>query len=288
MSEPKKHHYVPQFFMKPWFLKGNPLCYNTETEKEFHPSTTKKLGLENNLYTFREFEIESGFISKYIDGPLHKSVEEVVKKTNKWDNLSDKVKTDFLKFLILLDARHPQSIVSMLNANESIPNKLDFSNLPSKYVALLEDFLEDDMCIFICIVIHELELDKIEETKNKDFVATLKFIQSYLAGLNETNQLFPNFLSCFLKNDVICVEILSEEDVFVTSSSPVRRMGSYDKKFLVVLNLSPNKSIIFSNCQKMVDSVTNNNHKEIINNINTLNISELSKAMPVPKIIIFP
>ncbi|WP_131668214.1 DUF4238 domain-containing protein [Psychrobacter pygoscelis] len=286
MNIPKRHHFVPQFFMKPWFLEGNPKCENTKEKKIFYPSSPSQLGLKKHLYKFGDLEIESQFITPYIDNPLHESVIKVTDPKNKWDMLPYKVKEDFFKFLLLLDARQPASIESMKKVYKGMMNDFDFSKLPDKH--LLKEFLNNDMCAFICIAIHELELHDFDQTKNKEFKLMLNYIKVYLNKLEDNGSLFPNFLSKLLGSDNMCKEIVSKENVFITSISPVRRMGAYDSKFLTVLSLSPNKCIIFSNSSKMIDAITNHDKDQVIKNINELNTKELSDFMPIPEIIIYP
>lgn len=287
MSKPKRHHYVPQFLMKYWFQNGNPTCHNTEENTTFNPATPKKLGLEKNLYTFNGFEIESQFITPYIDNPLHESVEELINK--KWNELPPTSQEKFLKFLLLLDARQPQALKSIAETYTSIPDKFNSIDLDSDISVITKDFLKDEMSGFIMIAIHELELSNFNKTDNsKGFQQTLKYIQNYIQELEKIGKLFPSFLSYLLSSDVICKEVISDKDVFVMSTSPVRRFGSYDKKFLVILNISPKKSIIFSNDQDMVDGITNCSKEQVINNIMELSIGRISSAIPRPKIIIYP
>lgn len=304
VSKPIRHHYVPQFLMKHWFHNGNPTCHNTEEDTTFNPASPQKLGLEKNLYTFNGFEIESQFITPYIDNPLHKSVEELVNK--KWNELTPIFQENFLKFLLLLDARQPQSLKSMAKAYNSTPDKFSLINFDNNIDTLIESFLKDkmyslslkpiiknflndEMSSFILIAIHELELISFEKTHDSEgFKQTLEFFQIYLKELEKNGKLFPSFLSCLLNYDVVCREIISDTDVFVMSTSPVRRIGSYDKQFLVVLNISPRKSILFSNVQDMIDKITKCSKEHVIENIMALNIGKISETVPMPKIIIYP
>lgn len=289
MNVPKHHHFVPQFFLESWAKKTmkkkqevNLLnCYNTKDNREF-PGSTRNVCEEINLYTFVNSEIETLFINPYIDGPLQKYVNDVIDKS--WSELNYSSREGFFKFLLLLDVRNPNSLKSMAEAYSSIKDKLDFSKSDGD----AEILIKDDMFGFICIAIHELELNNFEDTKNSYIKKALEDIQKSIAETESSKLLFSSFLTYLLNPEAICKEIISNTNVFVTSTSPVRRFGRYDKEFLVILNVSPKKSLLFSNKKEMIDAITDCSKEEVIEKINHLNKSQITKEFPVPQIIVYP
>lgn len=289
MNVPKHHHFVPQFFLESWakktmkkkqevyLLNG----YNTKDSREF-PGSTRNVCEEIDLYTFVNSEIETLFINPYVDSPLQKYVNDVVDKS--WNELNYSSREGFFKFLLLLDARNPNSLNSIAEAYSSIQDKLDFS----KSNGDAEILIKDGMFGFICIAIHELELKNFEDTKNTYIKKALEDIQISIAETESSKLLFPKFLTYLLNPRVICKEVISNTNFFVTSTSPVRRFGRYDKEFLVVLNVSPKKSLLFSNKKEMIDAITAGSKEEVIEKINHLNKNQINKEFPVPQLIFYP
>lgn len=281
MNPPKKHHYVPQFFLKPWLTNGMLSCYIIKEDKTFK-SPTRKTALENNLYMFDGDEIESQFLSPFIDNLLDNDVIKVRNKS--WKDLSSRTKSNFFKFLVLLDARNPQSLKSISSGYEEIKNKVELTKIEDGF----EDLINNEHYVFLCIAIHELNL-KVKKPlpeENNVFKTSLYNMYMKISSLIDDNELFPSFQSILIKKNLHCLEINIERDRFVTSTVPVRKMGNYNGNYLTNVNISPRKSLIFSNNIDYINKFVDLTTEQKINEINYFNINKMPNSFQPERIIL--
>jgi hypothetical protein len=265
---PKRHHYVPQFFLKAW---GNdPHVYNVSQKRWFQPSTAN-IALENNLYILSN-EIESSFITPYIDG-----FDSDIKfaQNNQWKDLSVTQKEYIYKFIILLDARNPNSIKQMKDGCKPfIPQLEKILNTKDSFEKSILDGAKNGVLILVLTAIHELGLNNFIQSGKS--ASTFKKLQILINILQKCNNWPLSYLDFFKNKDVFFDEFIISDENFLCSNSPVFRHGKYDEKFTVAINLSPLKAYFISNENKLIEAYKKMNHIGKIDFFNTMTIKESS------------
>jgi len=113
MNDPKRHHYIPEFYLKRWAINGKITTfqnYKGEIKKSF-PSP-KGTGFEFQLYSYSEklktsnyAEIETNFLSK-----LDSKGAKIVKKLINNQTLEKEEPLIWAKFILALKVRTPENI----------------------------------------------------------------------------------------------------------------------------------------------------------------------------------
>lgn len=272
MTKPaKKHHYVPQFYLKNWVDNNDTLIWQRTNKKTGNTTSTRTICFENLLYK----DLEESFITPYIDKLLYPAFEKVCSES--FYNLDDITKMDFFRFVILLDARNPLSLKSMKPAFNQFKNPL--LTLFKEFDIHLSEKHENEILAFILIAMSELNLPDFDKTKDithrEDFTKYHDLIYSaYSKGY-----LPPPYHQILNKDDVFIMEIISNND-YITSSIPIRRIGDYNKEFAVFLPVSPLKTIIISNNRKILEETKKVSPSDMTHFLNMLHIQKLSNAVP--------
>lgn len=269
-NEPKRHHYIPQFFSKAWEDDHNVLHMVDKSNKEkIIKVTTKNFGLEQNLYKLNS-QIESLFITPFIDN-LHNSIS--LGRENSWDNLSQSIKNDIYKFIILLDARNPKSIndinLSILSCKSKFLNLLKSThNLENKILKEIECGLDNGVLIFLMIAMQEIGITADDlETNIQDGIIkdTIKLCLELLSL--KSNLIYPFCINGFDKN-IFVDEVICKENNLITSDRAISKRGIYSKKFTLVFNISPQKGYFISNEPNIICLYKKMNNFERINYFN--------------------
>ena len=256
MSKPKRHHYIPQFFSKDWRdEKGYLSMFDKNDEDRPIKVKTENFGLEKNLYKLNS-EIESLFITPFIDN-LSSSIKEV--KTRKWCELSEKVKNDFFKFIILLDARNPISINSIIEGVK--PYKKNLLKILNEKFSISEKInneissgLDNGVLIFMMIAMQEIGIkeEDLNKVNNKDMREVSMFCFKLVELANyylPKSYYFDRFYESFYVDEFIC-----EKNRLITSDRGISRKGAYDKNFTLLISVSPSKGYFISNEKGIIDN----------------------------------
>ncbi len=265
---PARHHYVPQFFLKAW---GNdPHAYNVSQKRWFQTSTAN-IALENNLYVLSD-EIESSFITPYIDG-FNSDIRFA--QNNQWKDLSVIQKDYIYKFIILLDARNPNSIKQMKDGCKPfIPQLEKILNTNNSFEKNILNGAKNGVLILVLTAIHELGLNNFIQSGKS--ASTFGKLQTLMKFLQQNNNWPLSYLSSLKNKSVFFDEFIISDESLLCSNSPVFRHGEYDKKFTVAINLSPSKAYFISNEDNLIEKYNNMNYIEKINFFNIMTIKKSS------------
>lgn len=140
MSEPKKHHYIPVFYLKAWTNERGNLCEFTRPHKDVtykwrHPSAT---GYKVNLYSIPGVpDQEAQEIEKLHMGLVDSSAAQVHQKfiANGKDDLVGGERIAWSRFLYAMMFRNPEHIASM----------------DTRYKNALPDFVEEYRDLYLTI-----------------------------------------------------------------------------------------------------------------------------------------
>jgi len=118
VSEPKKHHYIPVFYLKAWTNEEGKLCeftrpYRDVTYKWRHPAAT---GYQKDLYSIPGLTGEEGLvIEKHYMGFVDTTAAKAHRKflENGAEDLVNGERIAWSRFLYALVFRNPEHIASM-------------------------------------------------------------------------------------------------------------------------------------------------------------------------------
>ena len=113
MNDPKRHHYIPEFYLKRWAINGKITTfqnYKGEIKKSF--LSPKGTGFEFQLYSYSEkfkalnyAEIETNFLSK-----LDNDGAKIINKLISSQSLENEEPRIWAKFILALKVRTPENI----------------------------------------------------------------------------------------------------------------------------------------------------------------------------------
>jgi len=134
MSNSKKHHYVPQFYLKQWCNDGDKIIRYFKNKPLIRPAEVSIKGecMENNLNTSRcgDKSVETDFCGN-IDGNASQALKNfLILKDGDVINNEDKVK--FTPFLNTLHGRQPKFMNSIRTFNEI--NRISGMKLAEKHL----------------------------------------------------------------------------------------------------------------------------------------------------------
>lgn len=122
MKPPKKHHYIPVFYLKRWMLKADRICQfskpyqNTVVPKRVHPSGT---GYEIGLYELQGFPPE---LSQQVEVKFFQRVDSQAAEVLltfedlNWKPIFEKsIRSSWSRFLMSLMMRQPEQIKFLRN-----------------------------------------------------------------------------------------------------------------------------------------------------------------------------
>jgi hypothetical protein len=116
MSNPRDHHYVPQFLLARWCKPSGKLTVYRRAQgrvvvSDLHPKST---AFERDLYSFqkvlpaRQHAIETEFMSRRIDDPAAPIVRKLV--DGDLASLTTDERSNFARFVLSMRARHPDAV----------------------------------------------------------------------------------------------------------------------------------------------------------------------------------
>lgn len=156
MSEPRDHHFVPQFLLAQWCNADDKLTvysrpHHTVVTSELNPRST---GYERNLYAYTGLPpdqtqvVETQFM-RHIDDAAAPVLRKLL--AGGLPNLTSKERSDFTWFILSLRVRHPDAISLSKNEGERTLT-VELERDPDQYLAArgsadpetLKDFLEQN------------------------------------------------------------------------------------------------------------------------------------------------
>ena len=119
-NKPKKHHYVPRFYLKNWSMSDG--CVYVFTKKNgsrnLKKVSTKDICSEKNLYTKRRgnVDVEKKFLAD-LDDKASKALSALIKLGP--DRIAADEKKNFARFINTLHFRHPDFVNEMREYSET-------------------------------------------------------------------------------------------------------------------------------------------------------------------------
>ena len=120
VNEPRKHHYIPQFYLRNWAdSDGRVICYKrVPTGRLVHDQVApKSTGYEEDLYTLDHLPagirqaIET-YITADVDDRAAKSLQEMV-KTKGVRTLTPEQRLSWSQFIVSLPIRNPEAVADI-------------------------------------------------------------------------------------------------------------------------------------------------------------------------------
>lgn len=99
MSNPVKHHFIPQFHLRNWQNQEGRICCFRKQGDRFDLVVPKNLANQNNLYKF-DSEIESVFITPFIDRQFNPLINKA--RDYPLKSLARNEKIKIIQFILLL------------------------------------------------------------------------------------------------------------------------------------------------------------------------------------------
>jgi hypothetical protein len=140
VSQPRDHHYVPQFLLSRWCKPNGKLTVYTRAQgrivvSELHPRST---AFERDLYSFqnvpaaKQHAIETEFMSRRIDDPAAPIVHKLV--DGNLASLTTDERSDFSRFVLSLRVRHPDA-VALAKAEGERTLRAELARDPDEYLS---------------------------------------------------------------------------------------------------------------------------------------------------------
>jgi hypothetical protein len=172
-NQPKRHHYIPQFFLKYFSQDQANLWSFDRVKKEYRYQDTRKIASENKFYTYtvkgKEENLEDLF--GMIEGMAKPILDKLLQKTN----ITMQEKADFSMFLAALRVRIPDFKKWSEEGGEKMYkkyNKIVFSN--RKYV--------EEMIKKSGKTVSKKEVDELIDFATNESRYTVKFPPGYWIG----------------------------------------------------------------------------------------------------------
>jgi hypothetical protein len=282
---PRRHHYVPQFFSKAWGInpqnsKNVKLKVITADNREITVNT-KDIFLERDLYQL-DNEIEESFITPYIDS-LDNSIQKI--RQHPWSTLSDVDKQNVLKFLLLLDARSPDSIRDMKQGCELYIEKcreIFQGVLNDDFVKAFLAGVENGVLILVLTAIDEIGLDDFKKSKNKSHI--FERIKNLIDACKKSGLWVNKYIDNLKKARIFEFETIDKQ--LLSCNSPVYRHGKYDKDFSIAVNLSPTKALFISNEDNLIRPYLGLDNQGKIDFFNKMVNLQMQKGSSLNKFIV--
>lgn len=117
MSNPVKHHFIPQFHLRNWQnLEGRICCFRKQGDR-FDLVVPKNLVNQNNLYKF-DSEIESLFITPFIDRQFNPLINKA--RDYPLKSLARNEKIKIIQFILLLHLKNPIEIKKLKSYQDEL------------------------------------------------------------------------------------------------------------------------------------------------------------------------
>ncbi len=124
---PKRHHYIPQFYLKGFSIDEKRLHLFDKKDKDkktrFRYQSTEKIAFENNLYTFKTKDLKKGTLEQYfsqVEGEANKVIKKLLEKSS----INDQDRANLSLFVAFLYLRTPSSKKNLLGVQEKLREKM--------------------------------------------------------------------------------------------------------------------------------------------------------------------
>ncbi len=251
----KKHHYVPQAFLKAWADKSNKVIWCKLDDNKLSKVRINTIFHQNKLYSLAN-SIENDFITPFIDGWYLTSFRKLL--AIGWCNLNHKEKTEVIRYLVSLKARNPETLESLKDNNidlyltDFLYSLKNSSYLGTDLLESLKKGMVNGNLYFLGCVIHELGLtekdfDNMKPSLHKDI---FRMFVNWLAFAKNKEIYFPSFSELIINNldNLNVIEFRSEKGELITSNNPIviRGISPLDLQygFTLIANLSPYNAIL--------------------------------------------
>lgn len=270
MSNPIKHHFVPQFYLKNWQNDDGKIYCLRKNKGKPHPVYPKSVSFKNNLYKFAS-EIETVFITPFIDDRFSHVVNKA--RQNPLESLTRNEKFELIIFIILMHLRNPIEVkkiqsyqkdfeLNILNDWGETIGEAEFNEFKQGY--------EEGMIIMVGLAMREIkftkeDLNRIKRNKNL-FEQIYNF--SLLSQESWSNEIFDKYKS---KKILFC-EYNFERPELLTSSSPVY-FGKPNELLTIIFNITPKKGYIITENKNLIREFNNYSNEEKICFLNQYHIN---------------
>jgi len=216
---PKKHHYLPQFYLKGFSQDVSHLhIFDKKAKKEdarFRYQTTEKIAYENNLYTYRTKDLKKETLEDFFS-QIESMAKKVITKLENKDDITPRQRGHLALFIALLWFRTPTWKTETLGVQSELAEKM----IRKKYhfpqqKELIRDFFKKEGRNFT-----DEELDDLIDfaTNPKRSKISIKFPPEYWIKqmLTLANDVYVYLAHCGWE-----VKHATRKYAFLTSDNPV-------------------------------------------------------------------
>lgn len=222
---PKKHHYIPQFYLKGFSLDNNNLwVYDKQISnpKDVKKLTTKAIAFENNFYTYESID-KTKETMEGLFCQMEGLAANVINKITNGDKIDEQEKADLAVFISFLWLRTPKSKKRMANMAANLYEQVSRKSIAMTPNQKLKEFFETKGQVMSDEEIDDLKAFATDKKRSK---FTLDIPQNY--WIKEMLQLgmdiTPTFQMCdweFCVTDKPYAYITSDNPFMLIPSKPV-------------------------------------------------------------------
>lgn len=213
---PKKHHYVPQFYLKGFSMDKNNLWVlnkKSDDNQNIKKITTKAIAFENNFYTYKSIDKTKETLEDLFC-QMERLASDVIKKISDGHEINQQEKADLSVFISFLWLRTPKSKKRMNDMTTNLHEQISRKSIAMTPNENLKEFFKKrgkDLS--------DKEIDELKEfaTDEKKSKFTLNIPQNY--WIKEMLQLGMDISPAFQICDwEFCVS--DKPFAFITSDNP--------------------------------------------------------------------
>ena len=240
-----RHHYVPEFLMKPWMVENNLKGYWWDTRKgqlECNRKVPRFFCHQHDLLAFKEQDgrqdaLEKDFFGEIDDRGAAARDGLILDGAQ---SLSDRQKQDFVKLLLSLEARRPPTVQKLRDGR-----------------SFLAEAIDDDPEIS-----HEMEAGGLSGSTSERMSGLEDLTLSFIQGLVND----PNVSSRVVSLSWRVVRLGMWDGTFVLSDRPLFRLfGTYHPKASWFLPLNPKTAFYAANCSWDFERLTTRKFAKSLN-----------------------
>lgn len=263
MSNPVKHHFVPQFYLRNWQNQEGRICCFRKQSNRFDLVVPKNLANQNNLYKF-DSEIESVFITPFIDNYFSPLINKA--RDYPLESLTRNEKIKIIQFILLLHLRNPIEIKKLKSYQDELFLKNKIFNQLEDDIGK-DDFFEFEqgylrgLVTMVGLAMKEIgfcedDLEKIKKHKNL-------FAYLYKRGLQSQESWSNEIIKKYKEGEIFIKEYKFNEPALIISNIPVY-FGKPEGFLTIIFNVSPCKSYIITENRKIITDLDDKEESNII------------------------
>lgn len=141
MTKPKRHHYLPQFYLQYFCKDGNFWIFDRKT-KEFRSQTPKNTALKSNYYTFKNSKGNKVTEIEHLLSQIEGNAKCIIEKVINWENITPQEKENLSLFIAFMMNRVPdfeKSVNKVYEHTIKSTLKMMYSD-PKRVQATLDEF----------------------------------------------------------------------------------------------------------------------------------------------------